>query len=156
MDKIREWCLNKLKLFTGQISILTVWHQQRWKNFQARAWRRNGSVWSIFFWWRSHSIWHCWYQWRWWNWYWWVEKLSFGMMMGLMIWWFSGEFVQLMFPNAAEIVSQLKRNFQSVDDVERIFKTWDLNGDNAISFTELQVNIHQSVHLYKTEQLTSS
>ena len=67
--------------------------------------------------------------------------------MGLMIWWFSGEFVQLMFPNAAEIVSQLKRNFQSVDDVERIFKTWDLNGDNAISFTELQVNIHKSVHL---------
>ena len=50
-----------------------------------------------------------------------------------------GEFVQLMFPNAAEIVSQLKRNFNSVDDVERIFKTWDLNGDNAISFTELQV-----------------
>ena len=52
---------------------------------------------------------------------------------------FSGEFVQLMFPNAAEIVSQLKRNFNSVDDVEKIFKTWDLNGDNAISFTELQV-----------------
>ncbi len=51
----------------------------------------------------------------------------------------SGEFVQLMFPNAAEIVSQLKKNFNSVDDVERIFKTWDLNGDNAISFTELQV-----------------
>ena len=52
---------------------------------------------------------------------------------------FLGEFVQLMFPNAAEIVSSLKRNFNSVDDVERIFKTWDLNGDNAISFTELQV-----------------
>ena len=46
-----------------------------------------------------------------------------------------------MFPNAAEIVSQLKRNFQSVDDVERIFKTWDLNGDNAISYSELQVLI---------------
>ena len=46
-----------------------------------------------------------------------------------------------MFPNAAEIVSQLKRNFQSVDDVERIFKTWDLNGDNAISFSEIQVPI---------------
>ena len=50
-----------------------------------------------------------------------------------------GEFVQLMFPNAAEIVSQLKRNFNSVDDVERTFKSWDLNGDGAISFTELQV-----------------
>ena len=59
-----------------------------------------------------------------------------------------------MFPNAAEIVSQLKRNFQSVDDVERIFKTWDQNGDNAISFAEIQVN--NSVCLYKTEQLTSS
>ena len=46
-----------------------------------------------------------------------------------------------MFPNAAEIVSQLKRNFQSVDDVEKIFKTWDLNGDNAISYSELQVLI---------------
>mgnify|MGYP003327912568 FL=1 len=46
-----------------------------------------------------------------------------------------------MFPNAAEIVSQLKRNFQSVDDVERIFKTWDMNGDNAISFSEIQVLI---------------
>ena len=61
------------------------------------------------------------------------------IMMKTLISSFLGEFVQLMFPNAAEIVSQLKRNFNSVDDVERIFKTWDLNGDNAISFTELQV-----------------
>ena len=34
---------------------------------------------------------------------------------------------------------QLKRNFNSIDDVEKIFKSWDLNGDGAISFSELQV-----------------
>ena len=33
----------------------------------------------------------------------------------------------------------MKRNFNSLEDVERTFKSWDLNGDGAISFTELQV-----------------
>ena len=37
------------------------------------------------------------------------------------------EFVQLMFPNAAEIISQMKRNFQSADDVVNTFNSWDLN-----------------------------
>ena len=51
-----------------------------------------------------------------------------------------------MFPNAAEIVSHLKSNFNSVENVESTFKSWDLNGDGAISFTELQVSkIEQGV-----------
>ena len=33
----------------------------------------------------------------------------------------------------------MKRNFNSLEDVEKTFKSWDLNGDGAISFTELQV-----------------
>ena len=68
-----------------------------------------------------------------------------------------GEFVQLMFPNAAEIVSHLKRNFNSIDDVERTFKSWDLNGDGAISFTELQVSETQdSGNIETTTKLQSA
>ena len=33
----------------------------------------------------------------------------------------------------------MKRNFNSLEDVEKTFKSWDLNADGAISFTELQV-----------------
>ena len=80
----------------------------------------------------------------------------------------SGEFVQLMFPNAAEIVSQvwailkyfmeylnftflqLKRNFNSIDDVVKMFKSWDLDGDGAISFTELQVRIEKLLRVEKS------
>ena len=46
-----------------------------------------------------------------------------------------GEFVQVMFPTAAEIVSNLRKGFKSMADVEQTFKTWDLNGDGAISYT---------------------
>ena len=38
-------------------------------------------------------------------------------------------------------VSSDKVEFNSLEDVEKTFKSWDLNGDGAISFTELQVFI---------------
>ena len=47
------------------------------------------------------------------------------------------EFVQLMFPNAAEIISNMKSHFRSMDDVVNTFNSWDSNKDGSISFSEL-------------------
>merc|ERR1719500_1745181 len=47
------------------------------------------------------------------------------------------EFVQLMFPNAAEIISNMKSHFRSMDDVVNTFNSWDTNKDGSISFSEL-------------------
>jgi Ca2+-binding EF-hand superfamily protein len=66
-----------------------------------------------------------------------------------------GEFVQLMFPNAAEIVSHLKSNFNSVENVESTFKSWDLNGDGAISFTELQSAVNKSGQKLSEEEMNA-
>merc|ERR1719400_2981280 len=66
-----------------------------------------------------------------------------------------GEFVQLMFPNAAEIVSQMKRNFNSLEDVEKTFKSWDLNADGAISFTELQSAVNKTGQRLSEEEMNA-
>jgi len=48
------------------------------------------------------------------------------------------EFVQLMFPNAAELISSLKQKFTTEDQVRAIFASWDSDKDGQISFSELQ------------------
>jgi len=65
------------------------------------------------------------------------------------------EFVQLMFPNAAEIISQLKRNFQSIDDVVNTFNSWDLNRDGSISFSELQSAVTKSGQKLSEEEMNA-
>jgi len=65
------------------------------------------------------------------------------------------EFVQLMFPNAAEIISQMKRNFQSEDDVVNTFNSWDLNRDGSISFSELQSAVTKSGQKLSEEEMNA-
>lgn len=65
------------------------------------------------------------------------------------------EFVQLMFPNAAEIISQMKRNFQSIDDVVNTFNSWDLNRDGSISFSELQSAVTNSGQRLSEEEMNA-
>jgi len=66
-----------------------------------------------------------------------------------------GEFVQVMFPTAAEIVSNLRKGFKSMADVEQTFKTWDLNGDGAISYTELQTAVSKTSQKLTEEEMNA-
>ena len=66
-----------------------------------------------------------------------------------------GEFVQVMFPTAAEIVSNLRRGFKTMEDVERVFRSWDLDGDGAISFTELQSAVAKSGQKLSEEEMNA-
>jgi calmodulin len=47
------------------------------------------------------------------------------------------EFVQLMFPNAGEIISGMKANFRSMEDIVNTFNSWDTDKDGSINFSEL-------------------
>ena len=66
-----------------------------------------------------------------------------------------GEFVQVMFPTAAEIVSSLRKGFRTMEDVEAAFKSWDLNGDGAISFTELQEAVSKTGQKLSEEEMNA-
>ena len=49
-----------------------------------------------------------------------------------------GKFLQLMFPSAGQLISNLKQNFASEADVRAAFASWDSNKDGQISFAELK------------------
>ena len=55
-----------------------------------------------------------------------------------------GEFVQLMFPSAGQLISNLKQNFASEADVRAAFSSWDSNKDGQISFAELKSAVQRS------------
>eukprot|EP00092_Neocalanus_flemingeri_P000651 GFUD01000693.1.p1 GENE.GFUD01000693.1~~GFUD01000693.1.p1 ORF type:complete len:3364 (-),score=1087.83 GFUD01000693.1:1093-10800(-) len=55
-----------------------------------------------------------------------------------------GEFVQLMFPSAGQLISNLKQNFTSEADVGAAFASWDSDGDGQISFNELKAAVQRS------------
>merc|ERR1719309_307490 len=55
-----------------------------------------------------------------------------------------GEFVQLMFPSAGQLISNLKQNFASEADVRAAFASWDSNKDGQISFAELKSAVQRS------------
>merc|ERR1719309_1777953 len=55
-----------------------------------------------------------------------------------------GEFVQLMFPSAGQLISNLKQNFASEADVRAAFASWDTNKDGQISFSELKSAVQRS------------
>merc|ERR1719376_1564050 len=55
-----------------------------------------------------------------------------------------GEFVQLMFPSAGQLISNLKQNFASEADVRSAFASWDSNKDGQISFAELKSAVQRS------------
>ena len=65
------------------------------------------------------------------------------------------EFVQVMFPTAAEIVANLRKGFTSMEQVEATFRTWDLDNDGAISFTELQTAVARSGQKLSEEEMNA-
>ena len=65
------------------------------------------------------------------------------------------EFVQLMFPNAAEIISNMKSHFRSMDDVVNTFNSWDTNKDGSISFSELANAVSQGGQRLSEEEMNA-
>jgi Ca2+-binding EF-hand superfamily protein len=65
------------------------------------------------------------------------------------------EFVQLMFPNASEIISNLKSKFRSMDDVIKVFNSWDTNKDGSISFSELSSAVMQGGQRLSEEEMNA-
>lgn len=65
------------------------------------------------------------------------------------------EFVQIMFPTAAEIVANLRKSFSNAEQVEATFRSWDLNNDGAISFTELQTAVARSGQKLSEEEMNA-
>ena len=49
-----------------------------------------------------------------------------------------------MFPSAAQLISNLKQNFASEQDVKNAFNSWDSNKDGQISFNELKAAVQRS------------
>jgi calmodulin len=65
------------------------------------------------------------------------------------------EFVQVMFPTAAEIVSNLRKCFNSMEDVETTFNSWDLNKDGSISYTELKQAVSKTSAKLSEEEMNA-
>ena len=66
-----------------------------------------------------------------------------------------GEFVQLMFPSAGELISQLKKNFATESDVAAAFNSWDTNKDGQISFQELKSAVAKAGQKMSDEQINA-
>lgn len=49
-----------------------------------------------------------------------------------------------MFPNAAQLISNLKKNFADESEVRAAFNSWDTNKDGQISFAELKSAVQRS------------
>ena len=60
-----------------------------------------------------------------------------------------------MFPTAAEIVANLRKGFTSMEQVEATFRSWDLDNDGAISFTELQTAVARSGQKLSEEEMNA-
>merc|ERR1719495_334708 len=66
-----------------------------------------------------------------------------------------GEFVQMMFPNAAQLISNLKQNFATEAEVKAAFKSWDSNKDGQISFAELKAAVQRSGQRLSDEDINA-
>jgi Ca2+-binding EF-hand superfamily protein len=66
-----------------------------------------------------------------------------------------GEFVQLMFPSAGALISNLRQNFRSQEDVIAAFNNWDTNHDGQISFSELKAAVSRSGQNLSEEEINS-
>ena len=49
-----------------------------------------------------------------------------------------------MFPNAAQLISNLKQNFANETEVKAAFNSWDTDKDGQISFAELKSAVQRS------------
>merc|ERR1719481_2335601 len=66
-----------------------------------------------------------------------------------------GEFVQMMFPNAAQLISDLKQNFATEAEVKAAFNSWDSNKDGQISFAELKAAVQRSGQKLSDEDINA-
>jgi len=66
-----------------------------------------------------------------------------------------GEFVQMMFPNAAQLISNLKQNFATEAEVKAAFNSWDSNKDGQISFAELKAAVQRSGQKLSDEDINA-
>merc|ERR1719474_2401798 len=66
-----------------------------------------------------------------------------------------GEFVQMMFPNAAQLISNLKQNFATEAEVKAAFNSWDSNKDGQISFAELKAAVQRSGQRLNDEDINA-
>ena len=60
-----------------------------------------------------------------------------------------------MFPTAAEIVSNLRKQFNSMEDVELTFGSWDLNRDGSISYSELKQAVAKTSAKLSEEEMNA-
>merc|ERR1719410_3100056 len=66
-----------------------------------------------------------------------------------------GEFVQMMFPTAAQLISNLKQNFANEAEVMSAFNSWDSNKDGQISFAELKAAVQRSGQKLSDEDINA-
>merc|ERR1719328_743634 len=60
-----------------------------------------------------------------------------------------------MFPNAAQLISNLKQNFANESEVKAAFNSWDSNKDGQISFAELKAAVQRSGQRLSDEDINA-
>lgn len=61
----------------------------------------------------------------------------------------------MMFPNAAQLISNLKQNFANEAEVMSAFNSWDSNKDGQISFAELKAAVQRSGQKLSDEDINA-
>ena len=61
----------------------------------------------------------------------------------------------MMFPNAAQLISNLKQNFANESEVMAAFNSWDSNKDGQISFAELKSAVQRSGQRLSDEDINA-
>ena len=63
--------------------------------------------------------------------------------------------MQMMFPNAAQLISNLKQNFANESEVMAAFNSWDSDKDGQISFAELKAAVQRSGQRLSDEDINA-
>ena len=61
----------------------------------------------------------------------------------------------MMFPNAAQLISNLKQNFANESEVMAAFNSWDSDKDGQISFAELKAAVQRSGQRLSDEDINA-
>lgn len=66
-----------------------------------------------------------------------------------------GEFVAMLFPKSAQLISTLRQNFKDENEVKAAFNSWDTDKDGSISFQELQAAVKRSGQKLSDEDINA-